>query len=391
MARLATCLPVPVTDHAGLAAAAAAHDAALTIVGPEAPLVAGIADLFAARGLPLLGPSAAAAALEGSKVFAKEFMRRRGIPTAESAAFDDLGRADAYLDSVHGPVVVKADGLAAGKGVVVCDDVTEARAAVRAMLVGRAFGDAGSRVVIEERLDGEEVSVFALVCGEAVALLPAAQDHKRLGDGDRGPNTGGMGAAAPFPLSAELKQRILGQILQPVAAAMCAEGRPYHGVLFAGLMLTQDGPRVLEFNCRLGDPEAQVILPILTASLADAFAALRAGEIRGEALGPAGAAVGVVAASPGYPGIPQVGAEIGGLERAERDALVFHSGTAMRNGRVVTAGGRVLTVVGRGTDVADARTRAYGAVAHLDFEGMQVRRDIGARLLGPSVSVTGRI
>jgi phosphoribosylamine--glycine ligase len=391
IARLAACLPVQMTDGAGLAAAAVAHDVAMTIVGPEAPLVAGIADLFAARGLRLLGPPAAAAALEGSKVFAKEFMRRHGIPTAGYEAFDDPVRADAYLDRVQGPVVVKADGLAGGKGVVVCDDAAEARAAVRAMLVDRAFGEAGSRVVIEERLDGDEVSVFALVCGEAVALLPAAQDHKRIGDGDQGPNTGGMGAAAPFPLSVELRQRILRQIIQPVAAAMCAEGRPYHGVLFVGLMLTQAGPRVLEFNCRLGDPEAQAILPLLAVCLPDAFEALRSGGLREEDLAPAGAAVGVVVASPGYPGIPQLGLEIEGLERAERQALVFHSGTAMRDGRVVTAGGRVLTVVGRGADVAEARTRAYRAVAHLGFEGMQFRRDIGARLLRPSVPVTGRV
>lgn len=383
VAALATCLPIPATDIAALAEAAASIAARLTIVGPEAPLVGGIVDAFRVRSLPIIGPTAAAARLEGSKVFAKDLMRRYGIPTAVHRAFDDPASALAYLRHINGGVVVKADGLAAGKGVVVCDDARAGQQAVRSMMVDRAFGDAGRRIVIEERLDGDEVSVLALVDGEAVVLLPPAQDHKRAQDGDRGPNTGGMGAAAPYPLSDALRDRIRRQILEPVAHAMCAEGHPYRGVLFAGLMLTRDGPQVLEFNCRLGDPEAQVVLPLLPVGVDDAFEALGAGRLGPDDLSrPGGAAVGVVLASPGYPGRPVVGDQIAGLDAAAADALVFHSGTAERDGRMVTAGGRVLTVVGEGAEIEDARARAYRAVGRIQFAGMQFRRDIGARLPG---------
>lgn len=383
VAALATCLPIPATDIAALAEAASSIAARLTIVGPEAPLVGGIVDAFRVRSLPIVGPTAAAARLEGSKVFAKDLMRRYGIPTAVHRAFDDPASALAYLRHINGGVVVKADGLAAGKGVVVCDDAGAGQQAVRAMMVDRAFGDAGRRIVIEERLDGDEVSVLALVDGEAVVLLPPAQDHKRAQDGDRGPNTGGMGAAAPYPLSDALRDRIRRQILEPVAHAMCAEGHPYRGVLFAGLMLTRDGPQVLEFNCRLGDPEAQVVLPLLPVGVDDAFEALGAGRLGPDDLSrPGAAAVGVVLASPGYPGRPVVGDQIAGLDAAAADALVFHSGTAERDGRMVTAGGRVLTVVGEGAEIEDARARAYRAVGRIQFAGMQFRRDIGARLPG---------
>ncbi len=386
IASVATCLPIPVTDPAALAGAAAELTVDLTIVGPEAPLVAGLVDLFDARGLPVLGPTRAAARLEGSKVFAKRLMQRYGVPTAAFAAFEDVGAALRYIEDAPGPMVVKADGLAAGKGVVVCDDADEARQAIQAMMVQRAFGDAGGRIVIEERLEGEEVSVFALVVGEAVALLPAAQDHKRVGDGDLGPNTGGMGAAAPYPLPIALRERIHRTVLEPVAHAMCAEGRPYRGVLFAGLMVTRDGLKVLEFNCRLGDPEAQAILPLLPIGLPEAFNMLRAGDLGADDLAPAsGAAVGVVLASRGYPGQPQVGQPVDGLEAAEAEGLVFHSGTATRDGRVVTAGGRVLTVVGVETTPAAAQARAYRAAAHIHFDGMHFRRDIGARLSGDVV------
>jgi phosphoribosylamine--glycine ligase len=383
IARIADCLPIPINDLSALAAAARDLRADLTIVGPEAPLVAGIADVFAALGMSIMGPSSAAAALEGSKVFAKDLMRRYGVPTARHTAFRELIPALTHLDAVGGPIVVKADGLAAGKGVIVCDEPDQARRAVRAMLAEGTFGDAGREIVIEERLAGDEVSVFALVDGEAVALLPSAQDHKRIGDGDRGPNTGGMGAAAPYILTAPLRRRILREILEPVAAAMCAEGRPYRGILFAGLMLTTDGPKVLEFNCRLGDPEAQVILPLLPMALSDAFDALRAGRLGAETLAQpgTGAAVGIVLASRGYPASPDVGFPIDGLDLAVEDALVFHSGTAIKNGRLVTAGGRVLTVVGRGSTVQEAQARAYRAASRVQFEGLHCRRDIGARLL----------
>ena len=387
IASVATCLPIPVTDPAALADAAGELDVDLTIVGPEAPLVAGLVDLFDARGLPILGPTRAAAMLEGSKVFAKGLMQRYGVPTAAFAVFEDAGAALRYIDRVPGPVVVKADGLAAGKGVVVCSDSDEARQVVQAMMVQRAFGDAGGRIVIEECLEGEEVSVFALVDGEAVALLPAAQDHKRVGDGDRGPNTGGMGAAAPYPLPPPLREQIRRTVLEPVARAMCAEGRPYRGILFAGLMVTRDGLRVLEFNCRLGDPEAQAILPLLPVGLPDAFDALRAGGLSADDLAPVtGAAVGVVLASRGYPGPPQVGQPVEGLEAAEAEGLVFHSGTVARDGRIVTAGGRVLTVVGLDATPAAAQTRAYRAASQIHFDGMHFRRDIGARLSGDVVA-----
>ncbi len=385
IARLATCLSIPATDVAALADAAERLDVEMTVVGPEAPLVAGIVNAFQARNLPILGPTAEAARLEGSKVFAKDLMRRYGIPTADSCTFNDPGSALGYLQNRSGALVVKADGLAAGKGVVVCDDAGDAAAAVRSMMIDRAFGDAGRRLVIEERLDGEEVSAFALVDGEAVALLPAAQDHKRVFEGDRGPNTGGMGAAAPYPLADALSKRIR-EIFERVAHAMCAEGYPYRGVLFAGLMLTSDGPRVLEFNCRLGDPEAQVILPLLAVGLPDAFAALRGGRLNADALArPRGAAVGVVLASRGYPVQPEVGDEIEGLEPGA-DALVFYAGTAERDGRIVTAGGRVLTVVGLGSDVEGARTRAYRAAERIRFVGMHFRRDIGEKVPGAAVA-----
>jgi phosphoribosylamine--glycine ligase len=379
IAALATCLAIPIDDHAGLVDAAASLGADLTIVGPEAPLVAGIVDAFHARRLPILGPTRAAARLEGSKSFAKDLMRRHRIPTADYAAFDDAGAATAHVRRLGRPAVVKADGLAAGKGVIVCDDSNAAIRAIQAVMVERVHGDAGRRVVIEERLEGPEVSVFALIDGEAARLLPAAQDHKRAFDGDRGPNTGGMGAIAPYPLSASVLDRIRREIIDPVAYAMCAEGAPYRGVLFAGLMLTREGPRVLEFNCRFGDPEAQVVLPLLAEGLPDMVEALRAGRAGpAPSSAAAGAVAGVVLASRGYPDEPETGFEIAGLDAAGRDALIFHGATAIRNGRLVTAGGRVLTVVGRGPDLETARAVAYRAVSRVSFEGMHYRRDIGS-------------
>ncbi len=389
IARMATCLPVAVTDLDGLLGAAVTLAPDLVIVGPEAPLVAGLADRLEAAGLPTLGPVAAAARIEGSKAFAKHLMARARIPTAPFAVFDDPHQAIAHVRQVGPRVVVKADGLAAGKGVVVCDGPDEAEAAVRAVMVDRVFGDAGRRVVVEERLDGEEVSVFALVDGEGVAWLGAAQDHKRLHDGDRGPNTGGMGAIAPYPLAPALCARILHEILQPAASALVAAGCAYRGVLFAGVMLTADGPQVLEFNCRLGDPEAQVLLPLLRTGLPDAFDALRRGEVGAEGriagaelLRSDRAACGVVLASEGYPATTRPGVPIDGVVDAEELALVFHNGTARaEEGRLVTAGGRVLTVTGLGPDLAAARQRAYAAVGRVAFPGMQYRTDIGGRLL----------
>lgn len=354
--------------------------------------MSGLADAFQARGLPLIGPSAAAARIEGSKVFAKDLMRRWGIPTAAYAAFDAPGDAVAHVRRLGGRCVIKADGLSAGKGVVVAADLAEAEDAVQALMVDRVFGDAGRRVVIEECLDGEEVSVFALLDGEAVALLPAAQDHKRALDGDRGPNTGGMGAVAPYPLEGALRRRVLGEILEPTARALVAEGTPYRGVLFAGLMLTEGGPRVLEYNCRLGDPEAQVILPLLRRSLPDALEALRTRRLSPyDLLDVHGAAVGVVLASGGYPEGYHSGYVIEGLAEAEASgALLYHGATAMQDGRLVTAGGRVVTVVGLGSDVTAARAAAYGAAARVRFEGVQYRRDIGMRLAAVPAMAAGR-
>jgi phosphoribosylamine--glycine ligase len=252
--------------------------------------------------------------------------------------------------------------------------------------VDRIFGDAGVQIVIEDCLEGEEISVFALVDGEAVALLPAAQDHKRVRDGDRGPNTGGMGAAAPVSMSHALLARVRREILEPIAHAMCAEGRPYRGILFAGLMVTADGPKVLEFNCRLGDPEAEVIMPLLPCGLPDAFEALRAGRLHEDDLAPSdGSAVGVVLASRGYPESPEVGQPIEGLQSVSKETPVFHNGTAMRDGRIITAGGRVLTVVGQGATMVAAQSRAYEAASRIHFDGMHFRRDIGARLAGAVV------
>ena len=383
IARLATCLPIPTTDLAALADAAASLGAELTVVGPEAPLVAGVVDVFAARGLPILGPTAAAARIEGSKAYAKHLMQRAHVPTAAYAAFSEPASAFAHLRTCSGPLVVKADGLAAGKGVILCDDPEAAERVVVEMMVDGRFGDAGRTIVIEERLEGEEISVFALVDGEAVALLPAAQDHKRALDGDLGPNTGGMGAVAPYPLPALALDRIRIGLIEPVAHAMCAEGHPFRGVLFAGLMLTADGPLVLEFNCRLGDPEAQVLLPLLHVSLPDAFADLAAGRLSpSRLLDVDQAAAGVVLASRGYPEQPEIGDAISGLDAVAEDALLFHSGTVVRDDQLVTAGGRVLTVVGRGSDIASARTRAYQAVGRIQFTGMRYRHDIGAKVPG---------
>jgi phosphoribosylamine--glycine ligase len=384
ISRDASCLPIQPTDTHALISVAREHRA-LTVVGPEAPLVAGIADAFADARLPVFGPSSSAAALEGSKVFAKSFMRRHGIPTARHETFTDAHAACAYIARSDGSVVVKADGLAAGKGVVVCDDIRAATDAVRSMIVDRAFGESGAQIVVEERLTGDEVSVFALVHDEEAAFLAAAQDHKRAYDGDRGPNTGGMGAAAPYPLDPSLCERILREIVRPVAAAMCREGRPYRGVLFVGLMLTADGPKVLEFNCRFGDPEAQVIIPRLPAGLPDLMDSLsrgRAADLLGTDSANRETTVGVVVASRGYPGPIEAGQRIDGVDDAARDALVFHNGTALRDKRLVTAGGRVLTVVGSGPSVAAARNRAYQAVERIHFTGATYRRDIGARLLG---------
>ncbi len=383
IAEIATCLPCPPLDCAALADTAERHAIDLTIVGPEAPLAAGIVDVFARRGLRAFGPTQEAAQLEASKEFMKTLCRRYEIPTAEFRVFDKPTEAVAYLRRAGRPLVVKADGLCAGKGVVVAATADEGVTAVEMMMVERRFGDAGARVVIEEVLAGEEVSVFALCDGTATVPLLPAQDYKRVGEGDSGPNTGGMGAYAPVSWARpEVLDRITDEVLEPVLWAMAQEGRPYRGVLYAGMMLTPDGPRVLEFNVRLGDPEAQVLMPLLESGLSEAIDAALSGQL--ERFVPRWrprAAVCVVLCPEGYPGNPRTGSPISGLQEAAEleDVLVFHAGTAVKDGQVVTAGGRALNVVGIGDTVAEARDRAYRAAGLIEFDGKVFRRDIGAR------------
>jgi phosphoribosylamine--glycine ligase len=361
----------------------------LTVVGPEAPLERGLADLFRQRGWPIVGPSRRGAALECSKVHAKHFMARHGIPTARFRICDDADSAfEAVRSGAFGfPVVLKADGLAAGKGVVIAADRAEAEHAVRAAMVDRAFGAAGERLVIEECLTGPEVSAFFLCDGHRAIPLSSAQDHKRIFDDDQGPNTGGMGAFAPSPLVTPGVADFAGRrVAQAVVDGMRDEGEPYVGFLYVSLMLTPHGPKVIEFNVRFGDPEAQVVLPGLDGPIARVLAAAADGALhRAPALRVNDDRyVGVVLASRGYPASSESGRPIDGLERAAAvpDALVFHAGTAMADGRVVTAGGRVLTVVGRGPSYADAMATAYRAVSEISFDGMQYRRDIGRKAVG---------
>jgi phosphoribosylamine--glycine ligase len=383
IAQVAELVPLGAEDVDGLARWAREKQIDLVVVGPEAPLVKGLADRIAREGIPVFGPSAGAAEVEGSKAFAKDVMRAAGIPTAEAGTFDAVDPALAWARARGGRVVVKADGLAAGKGVVVCGDVAEAEAALRAMLVERVHGGAGARVVVEERLEGPEASCIAFVDGERVRLLAAAQDHKRIFDGDRGPNTGGMGAFSPTPtVTPEVSAMVERDVLLPAVRELARRGRPFRGALYAGLMLTPAGPRVLEFNARLGDPETQ---PLLLRMESDVVPALL-GAVRGDLSGvdvtfDRRAAVGVVLAADGYPAKPRTGDPIDGLDGPWPEGVqVFHAGTARaQDGRVVTSGGRVLTVCALGDALDDAARRAYDAVARIRFRGMQYRKDIGKR------------
>ncbi len=359
----------------------------LTVVGPELPLSLGIVDRFTAAGRAVFGPTADAARLETSKAFAKAFMARHRVPTARFHTADSLDAALRLVrDEPFGfPIVLKADGLAAGKGVVIADDRPAAEAALRSMMADRRFGAAGDRVVIEECLTGPEVSFFVVSDGRRALPIGTAQDHKRIFDDDRGPNTGGMGAFAPSRLvDAAMRDRIMREIVEPVIAGMTAEGHPFRGFLYAGLMLTAGGPKVIEFNVRLGDPEAQVILPLIDEPLAPLLAAAAAGELRQAEVRIADRCLtGVVMASRGYPESSESGVTIAGIERAEKIAgvAVYHAGTARKNGQLVTAGGRVLTVVGSGGDFTESMTRAYAGVLQIGFEGMQFRHDIGRKAL----------
>jgi phosphoribosylamine--glycine ligase len=382
IAAVATCHAADADDVAAQVALAERLDADLVVVGPESPLVAGLADELRSRDRAVFGPGRGGARLEGSKVFAKELMARHGIPTAVAGAFTEVGPAAGFVDQLGGAAVVKADGLAAGKGVTVAEDRAEAVAAIQAARAGGAFGAAGERVVVEERLEGPEVSAFALVDASAVVPLALSQDSKRVGDGDTGANTGGMGAYSPLPWLDEAAEARIWDVVSATVRALRSEGIDYTGLLYTGLMLTADGPKVLEYNCRFGDPETEAVIPRLQGDLAAVLAACAAGRLDDVKVGLADdAAVTVVLASGGYPGAYATGIPIAGLEAAAAapDAVVFHSGTAERDGRVVTAGGRVLAVTGWGRTVAAARARAYEAASAISFEGMVRRDDIAAR------------
>lgn len=356
----------------------------LTVVGPEAPLAAGIVDLFAAARLPIFGPSQAAARLESSKAFSKQFMARHGIPTAQAAVFDDYHQAIRHLHQLDQPPVIKASGLAAGKGVILPETMAEAEQVLHSILLNHRFGSAGDTVLLEERLSGPELSVLAFTDGKTARLTPAAQDHKRLLDGDRGPNTGGMGAFAPSPLATpELLAQVEREVIQPTLAGMAAEGAPYVGVLYAGLMLTPAGPKVLEFNCRLGDPEAQVVLPLLKSDLIEILLACVNGTL--DRVTPRWRnqeAVTVVMAAGGYPNEYARGHTITGIEQAEAlGCLVFYAGVRRHGEQVVTDGGRVLNVTGLGPTVAAAAEQAYAGVRAIHFAGAHYRRDIGGQMV----------
>jgi phosphoribosylamine--glycine ligase len=375
---------VPITDIDTLAAFAAREQVQYTVVGPEAPLAAGIVDAFRARKLGIFGPTRNAAQLESSKDFAKRFLARHGIPTAGFQTFSDPVEARRYVAARGAPIVVKADGLAAGKGVVVAGTVAEAQAAIDAMLVDNRMGDAGARVVVEDFLDGEEAS-FIVMCDGAHALaLATSQDHKRLADGDCGPNTGGMGAYSPAPVvTPEIHAKVMREVIQPTLAGMSREGMPYTGFLYAGLMIDAAGnPRVLEFNCRLGDPETQPIMMRLKSDLVDLVeAAIERRLDKAEAEWDRRFALGVVMAAHGYPEDPRRDDRIDGLPKSGEDYHVFHAGTAERDGEIVTAGGRVLCVTALGDTVKIAQKRAYDVVEQIRFDGMQYRHDIGHRAI----------
>jgi phosphoribosylamine--glycine ligase len=383
IARVAELVALAADDVEGIARWSRENGIDLVVVGPEAPLVRGIADRIGKDGIPVFGPTAAAAEIEGSKAFAKDVMRAAGIPTAAWAAFEAPEPALAWASARGGRVVVKADGLAAGKGVVVCEDLAEVEGALRSILVERKHGAAGARVVVEERLSGPEASFIAFTDGERVRMLAAAQDHKRVLDGDRGPNTGGMGAFSPAPgVSPELAARVEREVLLPAVRELARRGRPFRGALYAGLMLTPDGPRVLEFNARLGDPETQPLMLRLPGDVVPALLGAARGDLSGVSLEfDPRAAVAVVLAAEFYPAKPALGDVIEGADGLfDPGVEVFHAGTRRgTDGKLVTAGGRVLTVCALGSDVPDAARRAYAAAGRIHFRGEHHRRDIGKR------------
>lgn len=384
ISQIAQCVSMDIMNNKEMVSFALENKIDLTVVGPEAPLTNGIVDAFTASGLRIFGPSGAAARIEGSKAFAKELMKKYNIPTARFEVFTNAEAAKEYIRQCGAPVVVKADGLAAGKGVIVAMTLDEALAAVDAIMCDRAFGQAGNQVVIEEFLEGEEASLLAFTDGRIVVPMVAAQDHKRIYDGDCGPNTGGMGAYAPAPvITDEIRGQVVRQILQPTIDAMREEGCPYRGCLYAGLMLTTEGPKVIEFNARFGDPETQVVLPLLNSDLAEIMEACIDNELANlEIRWKTGSAVCVVLAAQGYPSSVRKGDVITGIEKAEnKEACVFHAGTAFKDGEVVSNGGRVLGVTALANDIVSAVKKAYSAVEDIKFDGMQYRKDIAHRAI----------
>ena len=383
IAKLATCVPIGAEDVAALADFAVQEGIDFTVVGPEAPLLEGIVDHFAERGLKAYGPKRAAALIEGSKAFAKEVMTRANVPTARYADFTDVDAARAYVREQGAPIVIKADGLAAGKGVVVAHTLEEAEAALDMMMKENAFGDAGSKVVVEEFLTGQEATVMAFVSGDQVKLMVPAQDHKPAYDGDQGPNTGGMGTYSPVPVvTDELLQQVEATVIRPVIDYLAAEGTPYQGTLYAGLMLTPNGPKVIEFNARFGDPETQVVLPRLESDLLAIFQSVVDGTLAEQEIRWSDqAAVCVVMAANGYPGSYKKGDVISGLDAAPADAIIFHAGTKSTDSGIVTNGGRVLGVTGFGADLKAAQETAYRAVARVQFEHAHYRTDIAQKAL----------
>jgi phosphoribosylamine--glycine ligase len=377
-AQIATNLDVKADDIDGLIAAVRAHAIDLTIVGPEIPLVAGVVDRFLSLGLRIFGPTQAASRMEGSKAFAKKVMLDAGVPTAAYRTFNDADAAGAYVREQGAPIVVKADGLAAGKGVVVATSVDEALSAVQDSMVSRVFGDAGSEVVIEECLVGQEVSVFCFTDGHSVTPLVAACDYKRIFDGDKGPNTGGMGGySPPRQWDAALERQIREACVEPVVAQLAKQGSPFTGILYCGLMLTSDGPKVIEFNVRFGDPECQLIVPRLETRLLDVIDAVIDGKVNALDLRwSTQVSVAVVLASVGYPGSSETGVPVKGLEALSSEDLVFHAGTTAKGDAIITSGGRVLTAVGQGATMTEARARAYDTAGRIAFEGAQHRTDI---------------
>ncbi len=382
IAQDADCVDIGAEDVDALVEFSIAHEVELVVIGPEAPLVLGLADRLREKGIRAFGPSAEAAILEGSKGYMKDLCARYGIPTAAYGRFSDVAPAKAFIDEKGAPIVVKADGLAAGKGVIICETVEQAHKAVDDMLTGDAFGDAGAEIVIEEFMDGVEASFFALVDGENALPLASAQDHKRVGDGDTGPNTGGMGAYSPAPVVTEdIAETVMQKIILPTVAGMKADGKPYQGVLYAGLMLTNEGPKLVEYNVRFGDPECQVLMTRLMSDLVPALIAACDGELKDFDLRWYDeAALTVVMASNGYPGSYENGSVIGNLDQTGEveGTLVFHAGTGTNEaGDIVATGGRVLNVTANGSSIAQAQERAYMAVDSIDWPGGFCRRDIG--------------